>query len=102
VMPVFDLHTGFPYSVVDQYREFVGPRDSQRFRRFNSFDMQVTRPVSLRFPHKEIKARVGFSVFNLFNHFNPRDVQNDVDSDRFGTLFNGVGRTFRGKFVMEF
>jgi hypothetical protein len=102
VMPVFDLHTGFPYSVVDQYRDFIGPRDSERFRRFNSFDMQITRPVSLPFPHKEMKARVGFSVFNLFNHFNPRDVQNDIDSDRFAALFNGVGRTFRGKFVLEF
>jgi len=45
---------------------------------------------------------VGVSVFNLFNHFNPRDVQNDVDSDRSGALFNSVGRTFRGKFVLEF
>jgi hypothetical protein len=102
VMPVFDTHTGFPYSLVDQYRDFIGPRDSQRFRRFNSFDLQVTRPVSLPFPHKDIKARIGFSVFNLFNRFNPRDVQNDIDSDRFGATFNGVGRTFRGKFVLEF
>jgi hypothetical protein len=102
VTPTFDLHTGFPYSIVDQYRDFIGQRDSQRFRRFNSFDMQVTRPVSLPFPHKEIKARVGFSVFNLFNHFNPRDVQSDVDSDRYGALFNGVGRTFRGKFILDF
>lgn len=69
VLPVFDLHTGFPYSLVDQYREFIGPRDSERFRRFNSFDMQVTRPVSLPFPHKDIKARIGFSVFNLFKSF---------------------------------
>jgi hypothetical protein len=102
LMPVFDLHTGFPYSVVDQSRSFVGPRNSERFRRFNSFDMQVTRPISLPIPHKEIKARVGFSVFNLLNHFNPRDVQNNIDSDRFGALFNGVGRSFRGKFVLEF
>jgi hypothetical protein len=102
VLPVFDIHTGFPYSVVDEYRDFVGPRDSQRFRRFNSFDLQVTRPVKLPFPHKDMKARIGFSVFNLFNRFNPRDVQNDIDSDRFDALFNGVGRTFRGKFVLEF
>ncbi|MBV9034732.1 MAG: hypothetical protein JO182_09590 [Acidobacteriaceae bacterium] len=73
-----------------------------RFPRFNSFDLQVTRPISLPLPRKEIRARIGFSVFNLFNHFNPRDVQNDVDSDRSGALFNGVGRTFRGKFVLEF
>ena len=102
VAPTFDLHTGFPYSIVDQYRDFIGQRDSQRFGRFNSFDLQVTRPVKLPFPHKDIKARVGFSVFNLFNHFNPRDVQSDVDSDRYGAMFNGVGRTFRGKFILEF
>jgi hypothetical protein len=102
VMPVLDVHTGFAYSLVDQSRNFVGPRDSLRFPLFNSFDMQVTRPISLPTPHKEIKARIGVSVFNLFNRFNPRDVQNDVDSERFGGLFNGVGRTFRGKFVLEF
>jgi hypothetical protein len=102
IMPVLDVHTGFAYSLVDQSRHFVGPRDSMRFPRFNSFDMQVTRPISFPIPHKEIKARVGVSVFNLLNHFNPRDVQNDIDSDRFNGLFNGVGRTFRGKFVLEF
>jgi hypothetical protein len=102
VLPVLDIHTGFPYSVTDQSREFIGPRDSVRFPRFTSFDLQVTRPISIPLPHKTFKARIGFSVFNLFNHFNPRDVQNDLESERFGALFNGVGRTFRGKFIWEF
>jgi hypothetical protein len=102
MLPVLDVHTGFPYSVTDQLCEFIGPRDSQRFPRFTSFDLQVTRPISLPFPHEKLKARIGFSVFNLLNHFNPRDVQSDVDSDRFGALFNGVGRIFRGKFILEF
>jgi hypothetical protein len=102
LMPVLDVHTGFPYSLVDQFRDFVGPRNSHRNPAFNSFDLQVTRPISVPFPHKDIRARIGFSVFNLFNHFNPRDIQNDIDSYRFGALFNGVGRTFRGKFVLEF
>jgi hypothetical protein len=102
VSPVLDVHTGFPYSEIDQSREFVGPRDSLRFPQFNSVDLQVTRPIALPFRHKELKARIGFSVFNVFNHFNPRDVQNDIDSYRYGDLFNGVGRTFRGKFILEF
>src|SRR5208337_2511510 len=101
VLPVFDLHTGFPYSIIDQIREFVGPRDSERFRRFASLDIQVTRPIRLPFTDK-VKARVGLSVFNLLNRFNPRDVQSDIDSDRFGAMFNGVGRIWRGKFVLEF
>ncbi len=102
ISPVLDIHTGFPYSVVDQEREFIGPRDSTRFPRFASFDLQITRPISIPLPRERFKARVGFSVFNLFNRFNPRDVQSDLDSDRFGALFNGVGRIFRGKFILEF
>ena len=102
VLPVLDVHTGFPWSRIDQEREFIGPRDGERLPRFTSFDLQVTRPVRLPLPHERLKARVGFSVFNLFNNFNPRDIQNDIDSDRFGALFNGVGRTFRGKFILEF
>ena len=102
VNPTFDLHTGFPYSLINEGREFVGPRDSERFPRFNSLDLQITRPMPIPFAHDRIKSRIGFSVYNVLNHFNPRDVQDDIDSDRFAALFNGVGRTFRGKFVLEF
>jgi len=41
-------------------------------------------------------------VFNLFNHFDPRDVQNNVASARFGGFFNSSWREYRGKFVLEF
>jgi hypothetical protein len=102
LLPVLDVHTGFPWSPINQARDFVGPRDSQRYPRFTSFDLQVTRQVRLPIPHEHLKARIGFSVFNLFNQFNPRDVQADVDSVRYATLFNGVGRMFRGKFILDF
>ena len=102
VLPVLDVHTGFPWPVTDQTREFVGQRDSARFPRFASFDLQVTRPIALPFHGEKLKARVGFAVFNLFNRFNPRDVQSDIDSAQFGALFNGVGRIFRGKFTVDF
>ena len=102
VMPVFDLHTGFPYSVVNQQREFVGPRDEERFRRFESLDIQVFKEFALPFRGKEHKVKLGLGVFNVFNYFNPRDVQNDLDSPRFGQFFNGPNRTFRGKLVFGF
>jgi len=98
--PVVDTHSGFPYSTIDQYRNFVGPRNEQRYPRFVSTDLQVWREIHL--PIKEKHARVGFGVFNLFNHPNYRDVQNDLESYRFGEFFNGPARTFHGKFVMEF
>jgi hypothetical protein len=102
LLPVLDVHTGFPWSRINQEREFVGLRNSERYPRFTSFDLQVTRPVKLPIPREKLKTRIGFSVFNLFNHFNPRDVQNDIDSARYAALFNGVGRTFRGKFILDF
>jgi hypothetical protein len=102
VMPVLDIHTGFPYSTVNELREFVGPRNEQQFRQFNSFDLQVLREFRVPFRGKERSVKVGFSVFNLFNHFNPRDVQNDLASTRFGQFFNGSPLTFRGKFVFGF
>ena len=43
LLPVYDLHTGFPYSVENQFREYVGPRDAGHFPRFSSFDLQVSR-----------------------------------------------------------
>ena len=98
--PVLDLRTGFPYSTTNQYREFVGPRNDSRFPRFVSTDLQVLREI--RLPIKEQHARIGFGVFNVFNRANYRDVQNDLDSQRFGEFFNGISRTFHGKFVLEF
>jgi hypothetical protein len=100
VAPVVDVHTGFPYSTVNQRREFVGPRNELRFPQFVSTDLQVWRRV--RLPIRESHARVGFGAYNLFNRDNYRDVQNDVDSPRFGEFFNGPSRTFHGKFVLEF
>jgi len=102
VVPVYDLHTGFPYSIENEFREYVGPRNVDRFPCFSSFDLQVTRPVALPFGEKRMRARVGVGVFNLFNHFDPRDVQNILASTRFGEFFNTSWREYRGKFVMEF
>jgi hypothetical protein len=98
--PVLDTHTGFPYSTIDQYRDFIGPRNELRFRRFVSADLQVWREIHL--PVKDKHARVGFGVFNVFNRANYRDVQNNLDSYRFGEFFNGLSRSFHGKFVLEF
>ena len=102
LVPVYELHTGFPYSVENEFREYVGPRNVNRFPRFSSLDLQVTRPVVLPFGDRHLRARVGVGVFNLFNHFNPRDVQNNLASARFDGFFNSAWREYRGKFVLEF
>jgi len=102
-VPVYDLHTGFPYSVQNEFREYVGPRNTRRYPQFSSFDLQVSRPLSIPLGgERRLKTRVGLAAFNLFNQFNPRDVQNIEQSARFGEFFNNSWREFRGKFVVEF
>ncbi len=102
ILPVYDAHTGFPYSVEDEYREYRGPRDDRRFPWFSSCDLQVTRPVTLHARGKQIKLVAGGSVFNMFNHDNPRDVQNDIASTNFGHFYNPAWREYRGKLVFQF
>ncbi len=102
ILPVIDVHTGFPYSVQNQYRDYVGPRSSKRFPRFASTDLQITRPFTTHIRNKELHLRAGGSVFNVFNHDNPRDVQNNLDSSRFGSFYNDAWREYRGKMVFEF
>ena len=87
LIPVLDLHTGFPYSIREPVPGICGTAKRDRYPRFASLDLQVTKEIRLpAFQGK--KAKVGFSVFNVLNHFDPRDVQNNLDSYRFGSLFN--------------
>jgi Carboxypeptidase regulatory-like domain/TonB dependent receptor/TonB-dependent Receptor Plug Domain len=93
--PVLDVRTGFPFSLIDEERNFVGPRNrAGRFPTFVSLDMQVLKTIRLPGPFNKYRAHLGFKVFNLTNHFNPRDFQNNLASDSFGNFSNGVGRKF--------
>jgi hypothetical protein len=99
VFPVLDIRTGFPYSIVDEDRDFVGARNQAgRYPTFVSVDTQVTKRLRL-FKHN---ATVGLKIFNLTDHFNPRDFQGNLAAADFEHFYNSVSRTFRGKFVYEF
>jgi len=109
---VFEVHDGFPFSLVDANRDFVGSRNrAGRFPTFAALDLQVTKGLKIPVFGRKLKSRVGIKIFNLTDHSNPRDIQNNVDSSpvtfrqecsQFGQFCNSVGRTFRGKFVLEF
>ncbi len=98
--PVLDIRNGFPYSIIDEDRNFVGPRDrAGRFPTFASLDLQIMKSVSLPGKWKKYRAEVGLKVFNVTNHFNPRDFQNNLASADFGDFTNGVGRKFGTRIV---
>jgi hypothetical protein len=99
--PVVEWRSGFPFSAVDEDQDFDGPRnESGRFPALVTFDLLVTKGVSIPFRGKRYKGRVGLSIFNITNHWNPRDVQNNVHSTQFGTFFNSPDRSFRTKFEL--
>jgi hypothetical protein len=99
IFPVLDTRTGFPLSNVDGDRNFVGPRNAVgRFPTFVSLDTQITK----KFVVLGHRATIGLKVFNITDHFNPRDYQGNLASANFGGFDNSVGRTFRGKWVFEF
>ena len=101
--PVLEVRDGFPFSLIDANRNFIGPRNrAGRFPVFSSFDIQVFRDFPIPFKGKKRPVRVGIKFFNLFNHFNPRDVQNNVDASFFGGFFNDRGRLIRAKFSVDF
>jgi hypothetical protein len=99
--PTLEIRSGFPYSIVDQQLDFVGPRNQARFPTFVSLDAQVTK--AFRIPKFEKhKVRIGAAVFNITNHFNPRDVQNNLGSPHFGQFYNSLGISVRGKLELVF
>jgi len=100
VMPALEIRSGFPFSFVDERLDFVGARNSARFPAFLSLDASILK--SFRVPFFDKRVRAGVVVFNITNHFNPRDVQNNTGSLQVGQFFNSLGRSVRGKFEMDF
>ena len=97
--PVVDWHTGFPFSIVNGAQDFVGPRnEGGRFPQLLTLDVLVMKALKVHFRGKEHKGRAGFTIFNITNHWNPRDVQNNIASGQFGTFFNSPDRSVRLKF----
>ena len=86
--PVFDVHSGFPYSAIDTFQNYVGSPNSLRFPAFASLDVKYT--VDFRIPFlpwiRNHKIRGAIAVFNLTNHSNPRDVYNNITSPFYGNF----------------
>ena len=97
--PVVDWRTGFPFSLINQQQDFVGPRnEGGRFPSLLTLDLLVTKGLTIPFRGKKYRGRAGMTIFNITNHWNPRDVQNNLDSRQFGTFFNSPGLSVRLKF----
>ena len=84
--PVLDWHTGFPYSAVDVFQNYVGQPNSLRFPTFFAVDLKLSKDFRIPFLPwvRDQTLRGAFAIYNLTNHLNPRDVYYNTASPYFG------------------
>jgi len=88
--PVLELRSGFPFSAVDEFQDFVGPRSrSGRLPAVRTLDFSIARPWQF----KKYRFRAGLKVYNVFGASAERDIQNNLASPFYGTAFNPVERS---------
>jgi hypothetical protein len=89
-VPLYEWRTGFPWSTVDEFQDFVGPRNrSGRLPTVSTLDFTLARPLKLLKFH----FTGGIKVYNAFNTGNERDVQNNITSPDYGRFFNPIQRS---------
>ncbi len=95
-IPILDVHSGFPYSRLDENWNYIGARDEAgRFPTFASLDLKLQYPFDFKFHNHRIQFLGGLKVIDVTNHYNPRDVQQYLASPNYGVFYNSVGRLWR-------
>jgi hypothetical protein len=88
--PVIELRSGFPWSAVDEFQDFVGERNrAGRLPPVRTFDFSLSRPWHVW----KYRFRAGLRVYNIFGSASERDVQNNTTSPAFGQFFNPLERS---------
>ncbi len=90
LVPLFEWRTGFPWSAVDEFQDFVGPRNrTGRLPTVRSLDFTLARPLRVR----KYRFTAGIKIYNAFDSGNERDVQTSIASPDYGRFFNPIERS---------
>jgi len=88
--PLYEWRSGFPWSAVNEFQDFVGPRNKTgRLPAVNSLDFTLARPWHFR----KYRFIGGIKIYNAFNRGNERDVQNNITAPDYGTFYNPIQRS---------
>ena len=88
--PVLELRSGFPWSAVDEYLDFVGPRNrTGRLPAVRTLDFTLARPWHVW----KYRFRAGIKIYNAFGAAAERDIQTNLTSPDYGTAYNPVERS---------
>jgi len=88
--PLYEWRSGFPWSAVDEFQDYVGTRnESGRLPTVSTLDFSLVR--NLRF--KKWGFSGGIKIYNALSTGDERDVQNNVASPEFGKFYNPIERS---------
>ncbi len=88
--PLYEWRTGFPFSAVNEFQDFVGERNhAGRLPTVSTLDFTLARELRFRKYH----FTGGLKIYNLFNTGNERDVQNNLTSPDYGKFYNPIERS---------
>ena len=88
--PLYEWRTGFPWSAVDEFQDFVGERNrSGRLPTVSSLDFTLARPWHFR----KYRFIGGIKIYNAFDSGNERDVQANITSPDYGKFYNPIQRS---------
>jgi hypothetical protein len=88
---IADWRTGLPYSIVNEYLDFVGQRNQVRLPTYFRLDLGLEH----RFHIFKFQPWIGVRAYNALNNFLPADVQANIASPWFGSLYNSQFRQYR-------
>jgi len=98
LLGILDWRSGMPWSAMNEYLDFVGPRnETHRFPAYARTEIGVEH----RFRIFSLRPWIGIRAYNAFDAFLPTDVQGNLGSPLFGTFYNSEYRQLRLQFRFE-
>ena len=91
LLGTLDWRSGLPYSIVNDALDFVGPRNARRFPTYHRLDLGIERRVRIA----RWQPWLGIRAVNALNSFLPADVQANLGSPAFGSLYDSEYQQFR-------
>ena len=88
--PLYEWRTGFPWSAVNEFQDFVGPRNrTGRLPTVSSMDFTLARPWHVR----KYRFSAGIKIYNVLDSGNERDVQSNITAPDYGAFYNPIQRS---------
>jgi hypothetical protein len=89
----FEYRTGFPFSIVNEQQQLVGPANGSRFPKFACLNFGLEKRIRLF--TREWAIRI--AILDVTSHSNPDSVINNIDSPKFMKFAGGQRRAFNAR-----